>query len=138
MMFKDSDSHSDWPKVANTVIEAGPGLSGMIIAGGSAPDGRERNAMRINRAMKHVFMVFFLELALLGGLEAQEASYTCRTHGYQTLEDNTEVVYDTSQFYAPQHAIGVLYNDLAFGIEWPLPVAVISEAYRNWPRYPSA
>jgi dTDP-4-dehydrorhamnose 3,5-epimerase len=56
-------------------------------------------------------------------------------HGYQTLEDNTEVVYDTSQFYAPQHATGVLYNDLAFGIEWPLPVAVISEADRNWPPY---
>src|SRR5215831_3079632 len=56
-------------------------------------------------------------------------------HGYQTLEDNTEVVYDTSQFYAPQHATGVLYNDPAFGIEWPLPVAVISEADRNWPRY---
>jgi dTDP-4-dehydrorhamnose 3,5-epimerase len=59
-------------------------------------------------------------------------------HGYQTMEDNTEVVYDTSQFYAPQHAIGVFYNDLAFGIEWPLPVAVISEADRNWQRYPSA
>jgi hypothetical protein len=61
---------------AATVIEAGSGLSRMIIAGGSAPNGRVRNAMRINRAMKHVFMVFFLELALLGGLEAQETSYT--------------------------------------------------------------
>jgi dTDP-4-dehydrorhamnose 3,5-epimerase len=59
-------------------------------------------------------------------------------HGYQTLEDNTEVVYDTSQFYAPQHATGVLYNDLAFGIEWPLPVAVMSEADRNWLRYTSS
>jgi len=58
-------------------------------------------------------------------------------HGYQTLEDNTEVVYDTSQFYAPQNAAGVLYNDPAFGIEWPLPVEVISEADRNWPQYRS-
>jgi dTDP-4-dehydrorhamnose 3,5-epimerase len=56
-------------------------------------------------------------------------------HGYQTLEDNTEVVYDTSQFYAPQHATGVLHNDPAFGIVWPLPVTVISDADRNWPRY---
>lgn len=59
-------------------------------------------------------------------------------HGYQTLEDNTEVVYDTSQFYAPKHAAGVLYNDPAFGIVWPLPVAVISEADRNWLRYGSS
>lgn len=56
-------------------------------------------------------------------------------HGYQTLEDNTEVVYDTSQFYAPQHATGVLYNDPAFGIVWPLPVAVISAADSNWVPY---
>jgi dTDP-4-dehydrorhamnose 3,5-epimerase len=59
-------------------------------------------------------------------------------HGYQTLEDNTEVVYDTSQFYAPHHATGVLHNDTAFGIAWPLPVEVISEADRNWPRYLSS
>jgi dTDP-4-dehydrorhamnose 3,5-epimerase len=59
-------------------------------------------------------------------------------HGYQSLEDNTEVVYDTSQFYAPQHATGVLYNDPAFGITWPLPIAVISEADRNWLRYCSS
>jgi dTDP-4-dehydrorhamnose 3,5-epimerase len=59
-------------------------------------------------------------------------------HGYQTLEDNVEVLYDTSQFYAPEHATGVLYDDPAFGIEWPLPVTVISEADRNWLRYSSA
>jgi dTDP-4-dehydrorhamnose 3,5-epimerase len=59
-------------------------------------------------------------------------------HGYQTMEDNTEVVYDTSQFYAPHHATGVLYSDPAFGIEWPLPVAMISEADKNWLQYRSS
>jgi len=55
-------------------------------------------------------------------------------HGYQTMVDNTEVVYDTSQFYAPQHSSGVLFNDPVFGIAWPLPVEIISEADKNWSR----
>jgi dTDP-4-dehydrorhamnose 3,5-epimerase len=40
-------------------------------------------------------------------------------HGFQTLEDNTEIFYQMSQFYAPEHARGVRWNDPAFGIEWP-------------------
>jgi dTDP-4-dehydrorhamnose 3,5-epimerase len=56
-------------------------------------------------------------------------------HGYQTLADRTEVHYLTSQFYAPEHAAGVRFDDPAFGIRWPLPVAVISSQDRNWPPY---
>ncbi len=56
-------------------------------------------------------------------------------HGYQTLSDDTEICYQTSQFYAPECARGVRYDDPAFGITWPLPVAVISDADRNWPPY---
>ena len=56
-------------------------------------------------------------------------------HGYQTMVDNTEVVYDASKFYAPQYATGVLFNDPVFGIEWPLAVEVISDADRSWPAY---
>jgi len=40
-------------------------------------------------------------------------------HGYQTLEDNTEVSYQISQFYEPGSARGVRWNDPAFNIEWP-------------------
>ena len=40
-------------------------------------------------------------------------------HGYQTLEDETDLVYQTSQFYANEAANGVRYNDPAFGITWP-------------------
>jgi dTDP-4-dehydrorhamnose 3,5-epimerase len=55
--------------------------------------------------------------------------------GYQTLVDETEMFYQMSQFYAPAMARGVRYDDPTFNIAWPLEVAVISEADRNWPAY---
>ena len=56
-------------------------------------------------------------------------------HGYQTVMDNTEIYYQTSQFYAPEHAVGVRYNDSAFVIAWPLKVESISDQDRSWPDY---
>ena len=56
-------------------------------------------------------------------------------HGYQTFSDNTEMYYQTSEFYAPELARGVRYDDPAFGVAWPLPVTSISEADRSWPDY---
>jgi dTDP-4-dehydrorhamnose 3,5-epimerase len=56
-------------------------------------------------------------------------------HGYQTLEDNTDLVYQTSQFYAKDAARGVRYNDPTFGIAWPLSVSVISTGDKGWPDY---
>ena len=47
-------------------------------------------------------------------------------HGFQTLTDNAEVLYQMSDFHAPQLATGVRWDDPAFGIRWPLPVAAIS------------
>ena len=40
-------------------------------------------------------------------------------HGFQTLKDNTEVFYQMSGYYAPEHARGVRWDDPAFGIKWP-------------------
>ena len=40
-------------------------------------------------------------------------------HGFQTLEDATEVTYQMSEFYHPECARGVRWNDPAFGISWP-------------------
>jgi dTDP-4-dehydrorhamnose 3,5-epimerase len=54
-------------------------------------------------------------------------------HGYQTLEDNTEMYYMTSQVYTPTAASGVRFDDPAFGIRWPLAATVVSEQDRNWP-----
>jgi dTDP-4-dehydrorhamnose 3,5-epimerase len=56
-------------------------------------------------------------------------------HGFQTLEDHTEVTYQVSQFYAPQAERGVRYDDPAFGIVWPLDVQVISDKDSHWPDY---
>ncbi|MGH6689263.1 MAG: dTDP-4-dehydrorhamnose 3,5-epimerase [Gammaproteobacteria bacterium] len=41
-------------------------------------------------------------------------------HGFQTLEDDTEVFYQISEFSAPEHARGVRWNDPLFGISWPI------------------
>ncbi|MCB0213950.1 MAG: dTDP-4-dehydrorhamnose 3,5-epimerase [Anaerolineae bacterium] len=58
-------------------------------------------------------------------------------HGFITLEDNVEVTYQVSQFYTPEAESGVRYNDPAFGIEWPVAVAVISDKDKSWPDYVS-
>ena len=47
-------------------------------------------------------------------------------HGFQTLEDDSEVFYQMSEFYHPECARGVRWNDPAFRIEWPIKIAVIS------------
>jgi dTDP-4-dehydrorhamnose 3,5-epimerase len=54
-------------------------------------------------------------------------------HGYQTLENGTEMHYMASEVYTPSAARGVRFNDPAFGIQWPLPVTSVSEQDRNWP-----
>jgi dTDP-4-dehydrorhamnose 3,5-epimerase len=41
-------------------------------------------------------------------------------HGFQTLEDNTEVFYQVSDYYHPEACKGLRWNDPAFGIKWPL------------------
>ena len=40
-------------------------------------------------------------------------------HGFQTLVDDTEVFYQMSEPYSPEHVRGVRWNDPAFGISWP-------------------
>jgi dTDP-4-dehydrorhamnose 3,5-epimerase len=54
-------------------------------------------------------------------------------HGFQTLEDGTEVFYQMSAPYTADATAGVRWNDPAFGIEWPLEVTVISERDRSYP-----
>ena len=56
-------------------------------------------------------------------------------HGFQTLAENTEVFYQMSEFYAPEHARGARWNDEAFGIEWPLPDPIMSERDQAWPDF---
>jgi dTDP-4-dehydrorhamnose 3,5-epimerase len=53
-------------------------------------------------------------------------------HGFLTLEDNTEVLYQISEFHAPDHARGFRWNDPAFEIAWPSDVMIISDRDRNY------
>jgi dTDP-4-dehydrorhamnose 3,5-epimerase len=53
-------------------------------------------------------------------------------HGFQTLTDDAEIVYQISAFYAPESAAGYRYDDPAFGIAWPLPTTLISDRDLSW------
>ncbi len=56
------------------------------------------------------------------------------THGFQTLTDNCLLQYFMSEFYSPEHASGVRWNDPFFNISWPIKNStVISEKDQNWP-----
>jgi len=57
-------------------------------------------------------------------------------HGYQTLEENTEMYYLTSAYYEPSAARGARFDDAVFSIKWPLPPASVSEQDLNWPPMP--
>lgn len=57
-------------------------------------------------------------------------------HGFQTLEDETTVLYNISAYYRPEAARGVRWDDPAFGIEWPpAETRVISERDRSFPDF---
>jgi dTDP-4-dehydrorhamnose 3,5-epimerase len=58
-------------------------------------------------------------------------------HGFLTLEDNTEVLYQMSEFYYPDSARGVRWDDPAFGIEWPAEPTAISDRDKIYPDFAS-
>lgn len=56
-------------------------------------------------------------------------------HGFQTQSDDTEVMYQMSEFYHAESARGFRHDDPAFGIRWRLPVRTISSRDRSHPRF---
>jgi dTDP-4-dehydrorhamnose 3,5-epimerase len=56
-------------------------------------------------------------------------------HGFQTLEDDTEIVYQISELYSPDDARGVRWDDPAFAIQWPEEPRVMSERDKSFPDY---
>jgi len=58
-------------------------------------------------------------------------------HGFITLEDNTEVFYQVTEFYTPGAEKGIRWNDPEFNIQWPAVPEVMSDKDKNWKDYPS-
>jgi len=56
-------------------------------------------------------------------------------HGFQTLIDQSEVFYQMSEFYAPESARGVRWNDPTFQIEWPINDLVMSPKDLSYPDF---
>ena len=56
-------------------------------------------------------------------------------HGFVTLRDDSEVLYQMSEFYHPDLARGVRWDDPAFGIEWPVAATQMSERDRDYPKF---
>jgi dTDP-4-dehydrorhamnose 3,5-epimerase len=56
-------------------------------------------------------------------------------HGFLTLEDNTDIMYEVSEFYTPEAEKGLLWNDPFFAIEWPIEPIVISEKDKKQPLF---
>jgi len=54
-------------------------------------------------------------------------------HGFQTLSDDTEVMYLVSGFYSPEHERGLRADDPVLSIDWPLPITCQSDKDANWP-----
>jgi dTDP-4-dehydrorhamnose 3,5-epimerase len=59
-------------------------------------------------------------------------------HGFQTLTDRADLLYQISTPYAPAFADGVRFDDPAFGIAWPRPITTVSSRDRAWPLQPAA
>lgn len=56
-------------------------------------------------------------------------------HGFQTLQDQTEVVYQISEFYYSETACGVRWDDSFFGIQWPSKPLIMSRKDASYPDY---
>jgi len=56
-------------------------------------------------------------------------------HGFETLEDSTDVLYQMSVFFDPACARGVRWDDPAFGVPWPDVDPILSDRDRSYPDY---
>lgn len=59
-------------------------------------------------------------------------------HGFQTLQDDSEVFYQVSEFYRPGAERGIRWNDSSIGIQWPtVPSRIVSPKDQEWPDFDS-
>lgn len=55
-------------------------------------------------------------------------------HGFQTLQNNCELLYMHSEFYSPQYECGIRFDDPELNINWPLPIEFVSNRDSNLPQ----
>ncbi len=56
-------------------------------------------------------------------------------HGFLTLEDDTEVFYQMSQYYMPEYARGIRWDDPALNIRWPREIDIVSDRDGSYPDF---
>ena len=56
-------------------------------------------------------------------------------HGFQTLEDNTRIYYQMTEFFRPEYAQGVRWDDSVFKIDWPISKLTISHKDQSYLNY---
>lgn len=59
-------------------------------------------------------------------------------HGFCTLVPNTQVLYKVDEYYSPEHDRGILWNDPALNIDWPISEPLLSDKDRNHPTFADA
>ena len=121
------------------------GLHWQAAPHGETPPHGEAKLVRCTRGAVHDVIVDLRpEAATFGRHVAVELTADNRrqlyvppgcAHGYQTLLADSEVFYQMSEPYAPGAGRGIRWDDPAFGLAWPLPVAVISDRDRSWPDF---
>lgn len=107
------------------------------------PPAREAKLVRCIRGAIHdVIVDLRSESATYGKYFAVELTANNRralfvpesfAHGFQTLDDDSEIEYQMSEYYNPASGAGLRYDDSAVAIEWPLPVTSISWQDLAWP-----
>jgi dTDP-4-dehydrorhamnose 3,5-epimerase len=108
-----------------------------------APPARETKLVRCIRGALHDVIVdlrpasptYGRHIALVLSADDGKALYVPAlvAHGFQTLLDDTEVLYQMGEFYEPELQGGLRHDDPELAIEWPLPVTAISDRDRTWP-----
>ena len=110
-----------------------------------APPFAETKIVRCTRGAIHDVIIdlradsltFMRHFAVILSADSRKAVYipTGFAHGFQTLEDDSEVLYQISQFYSPEHSRGVRWDDPAFGIAWPPDERTMSDRDRTYPDF---
>jgi dTDP-4-dehydrorhamnose 3,5-epimerase len=75
------------------------------------------------------------------GIKLSENNYRCMyipkgfAHGFQTLENDSEVTYQISETYKPEYSKGICWNDKFFEIKWPLIPTIMSKKDEKFPKF---